>query len=109
MLMRKRKKNALMISHLKKTLFPSFILTKLPVLKTTRIHRLLTLCQKSQNVLYCKNIKSFEIAYDVLNHFTNRPRPAQNLSSQKNFKMKMIKIPLSIMSYKKNMMPCHGA
>lgn len=93
----------------KRLFFPIIIMTKLPVFKTTGICRLLTLCQRCQNVFYCKNIKSFKIAYDVLYHFTNRPRPVPNLSSQKNFKTKMIKILLCIMSYKKNVMPCYVA
>lgn len=61
---------------------------KLPILTTTGICRLLTLCQRNQNVLYC-NIKGFKVAYDFfLYHFTNKPRPAHNLSSQDNFKTK---------------------
>lgn len=96
----------LMISH-EKRLFP-ITMTKLPILKTTGICRLLTLCQRSQNVLYCKNRKGFRIAYDVLYHFTNRPRPAHNLSSQKNLKTKIVKIVLTIyiMNCKKNVMAC---
>lgn len=95
----------IMTSHLKR-LF-AIIMTKLPVLKTTGICRLLTLCQRSQNVLYCKNIKGFKIAYDVLYHFTNRPRPGYNLSSQENSKTKMIKLYLlHTVSCKKNVMPC---
>ena len=87
--------------------FPVVVMTKLPVLKTTGICMLLTLYPRSQKVLYCKNIKGFKIAYDVSYHFTNRPRPACNLSSQKNFKTKMVKLYLLyIVSCKKNVMPC---
>lgn len=110
--------NVLPISRLKK-LFPKIIVTKLPVLKTNRICRIMTLCQRSQNVLYCKNIKCFKIAYDVLYHFTKRPKPAHNLPSQKNLKTNMIKIVLTVCVYmciyicirscKKNVVPCCGA
>lgn len=56
-----------------------------------------------------KNIKGFKIAY-VLYHFINRLRWAHNLSRQKNFETKIIKIVLTIyMSCKKNVMPCHLA
>ena len=96
----------IMTFHLKRV-FPIIVMTKLPALKTTGICRLLTLCQRSQKVHYCKNRKGFKIAYDVLYHFTNRPRPVHNLPSQKNLKTNIPKLyVLYIVSCKKNVMPC---
>lgn len=99
-------KNEFMISNLKKKNFSNYHMTKLPVLKTTGICRLLTSHQRSQNVTLLQNIKSFKIAYDVVYHFTDRPRPAHNLSSQKSFKTRMITMLLYRMGYKRNVMPC---
>lgn len=83
-----------LISHLKKAL-P--IMIKLPILTTTGICRLLTLCQRNQNVLYC-NIKGFKVAYDFFFYTISPINQGQRITYQARttLKQKMIKIVLTI-------------
>lgn len=82
-------KNALMITHLKKTFFPIIIMTKLPSLKTTVVY-----CH------YAKEVKMYFIAkiYKVFKlhmmFYTISPigQGQHKIIKPKNFKVKMIKI-----------------